>query len=330
MDEVIMKSQFHGAGSEAAEKSAARRPLRQGRAEGRGAVSRAFTLIELLIVIGIIVVLVGILLPTLSKARNQARAAQSQSLVTNLASDIDAYFLRFHAYPGPMAAAFTTASTGKLSGAQNMLLGLSYPILSTTTAKTIQIPGATGSLKYVDPNTPSGPVDFASLKPDGNPEQLGPFFTPAAKQTFDLYPANKFSTNSFDVTAPLPGRSFPVVVDAFPDGLPILYYRRNVGVETPAVAGAASASNIGGYYFDENREYTNPTANNNSLIATSGSAMPQNSFGATFGPAELSNIASNNGGTTVRGGYVLISAGIDRLYGMKNGKTDDIVQVGGD
>jgi prepilin-type N-terminal cleavage/methylation domain-containing protein len=317
--------------------SSTARRFRPGRAEDRG----GFTLIELLVVVGIIVLLVGILLPALGMAKQMARASQTQALMSHLSSNIEAYFTRFHAYPGPMSAAVTngvgTSGTLKISGTQNMMLGLTYSITQTTTKWPINpVPGwyvtATGDPLTGQQPPLTGPVDYASMKPDGTYEQLGAFFEPSPKQVADLnYPTIQ--------TSPKNVCRVPVAVDAFADGLPILYYRRTVGSDNPVATGMPTPPP--GYYFDDNKEFTNPASNSSSLRSTSGVLCPQNATQGgsvySFGAGDLNKLVSVDGTTNgkVRGGYVLISAGVDRAYGnlTVSGKLrpkDDIVVVGGD
>ena len=63
--------------------------------------SRGFTLVELLVVIGIIAVLISILLPTLGRARESGRKAQCLSNLRQIAMAIISYAQERKSLPGP-------------------------------------------------------------------------------------------------------------------------------------------------------------------------------------------------------------------------------------
>jgi prepilin-type N-terminal cleavage/methylation domain-containing protein len=62
---------------------------------------RGFTLVELLVVVGIIAVLLGLLLPALSRARESARRVDCANRLRQLASACTLYLNQYQCYPDP-------------------------------------------------------------------------------------------------------------------------------------------------------------------------------------------------------------------------------------
>jgi prepilin-type N-terminal cleavage/methylation domain-containing protein len=65
-------------------------------------VAKAFTLVELLVTIGIIAVLLGLLFPVVGKLRENANAASTSQSISTLQAAIQQYWTTFNAYPGPV------------------------------------------------------------------------------------------------------------------------------------------------------------------------------------------------------------------------------------
>jgi type II secretory pathway pseudopilin PulG len=63
----------------------------------------AFTLVELLVVIGIIIILLGILLPVISRIRRAAQSADTTNEISQISNACNQYYTTFNAYPGPLS-----------------------------------------------------------------------------------------------------------------------------------------------------------------------------------------------------------------------------------
>ena len=73
---------------------------------------RAFTLVELLVVIGIIGLLVGLLLPALGKVLARSKATATQGTMEEFAKACDAYFQEFNEYPAAVPEEVLYGATG--------------------------------------------------------------------------------------------------------------------------------------------------------------------------------------------------------------------------
>jgi type II secretory pathway pseudopilin PulG len=219
------------------------------RASG-GRRGSAFSLAELLVVIGIIVVLVGILIPTVSRVRLSAQEADTRALIAALDGAIQRYYQDFRGYPGPIPdrlirnaqASDNSFAAGqsvvgrvptgidgfetnlgdfvtKVTGAENLVLGLLGGLRWESYGA-----GGGGDLIY-DPSTVGqGPLSLNTA----NPKR-----TSAYLDTKDLSwrVENGRKTGRFRDDAGLADDTLvPEFVDRFAAGpLPILYLRAKAG-----------------------------------------------------------------------------------------------------
>lgn len=120
----------------------------------------AFTLAELLVVVGIIALLAGVALPVLLRAQKQARATQAAADLQAIATALEAYRADFYDYPRlPPTASRTTPDTGSIILA--WALNGPYPKAAPSTS----------------PPTPGDGADGAGfrVRPGGQSRVYGPY-----------------------------------------------------------------------------------------------------------------------------------------------------------
>ncbi len=324
-----------------------------------------FTLIEIMVVIGIIIVLMGLLLPVLSRVRATARRSATTAQLSGIATACEAYYQNFRSYPSAISSRdYAGVTAGTFSESQGLVASLTRAIFP----KTVTPPAGCITLGSTIPNSvvatspmtiaadQTAPRDYSETSGSGF-RNYNTFFNPKPGELIT-------TTCGLD-----PTKDVPVFADTAYgiEAMPILYYRMDVKYD-PSVGNRTVLDNyqvvnppaqgLASFYLGANDYLAGQM-----LSATASSTCQASNIGnfrvggagqlpGTMTPPpptypapgstyleELVSQTTTIGGTTfysVRGSFVLISAGNDRIYG-RNFKTgvpngvapDDVVIVGG-
>ena len=204
----------------------------------------AFTLVELMVVVGIIAVLIAVLIPVIASVRGKAYDADTQSWIQQLQGAIERYQGDHKAYPGPLADSqvytggqafppgpFTsfnsTASSGsvatnltntRITGSENLVLGL---------LGGLTVNPAGPQLVYDPSQVGLGPMSLNLA----NPKRGAAYLEPPA-ETLSWRDEAGLKTGAFkDGTGLANDSIIPEFLDKYPNGpMPIIYARARRGV----------------------------------------------------------------------------------------------------
>lgn len=280
---------------------------------------RGFTLVELLVAIGIIMVLIGILLPALGKVSTKAKATATTATMNEFAKACDVFYTQFGYYPGIVPEAMLAATVNPpISGTENALLHLMGGAIRNddptyaASAGTEFTFGTTGTAGTGQVKIKINAIDIGK-GPRIEGKQYEPFFTPKDAQL-------KIAVGQVGQTLPLPD-----LLDAW--GQPIGYIRsaRPTGLLTRTLA-----TDNPQFYLDPLLPYFNSTglgdlaidqtANCVFSVGTLGTTANKNEYLAQLirHPAMGSFVELGDARAgTPRGKYFLFSAGSDGIFFAK-------------
>ena len=203
-------------------------------------MKRAFTLIELLVVVAIIALLIGILLPSLGRARERAKATRCLSNLSAIGKGLVVYQEMNDGFVVPsynMPRGTNVGTAGQVFEGWAVILDNSGVIRASSgptnnvyfCPNTMDINGMAGGQTLYDQDKPQGyqdwPVQFTSTGGDGATKTIAPLPIPGFGDAYGTY--TRQIRCGYWLNAQNPIGSPPAATPASPPACP--YYTQTVG-----------------------------------------------------------------------------------------------------
>jgi type II secretory pathway pseudopilin PulG len=200
--------------------------------------SVAFTLVELLTVLGIIAIVVALLIPALTAVRDLAKETQQKAQLTTIELALTAFKHDYGDYPPSHGYDSTGAVDPYYSGAQTLAEALvGWDLMGFHPNSAWRADGedkSGGDLSY-DPT--KGRDDDGDNVPDTLKERKGPYLELATANTFSLDNlftgiSSNYNPDAFVICDVFGKKPVTVGGKTVMAGLPILYYKANTSSKT--------------------------------------------------------------------------------------------------